>query len=309
MVFTPEQPAALDDEVLFQSAGVLPGLNAIGDHIVASAQSDRSPSMTFLVSGGFGTGKSSALGYLRGYIGERLTSDVIFAEYKASSYDDKPIAVRSILIYQLVRALDSSEPGRYPVDELIQALTPDTSDALVGFSPESQAMIDRLRLIQAIERGATAAPVLEEWFRHFADRREHRPVTVGLIDDLDRCSYGFTAAVLQATNHWSWLPNHFFLIACGEEHLEKSLATEFPTMAAAVDSGLRKYIHHSVRLPEKLIDRPHSARLVQRVLSEVGAKPDLVQRLAAAVAEASTRPAATDSTRATRRSSLVPDAA
>ncbi|HZN14469.1 MAG TPA: P-loop NTPase fold protein [Acidimicrobiales bacterium] len=281
MVFSPEQPALYKHDVLFERAGLLPGLQAIGNHIVSSA-STPSQSMSFLVSGAYGTGKSSALQYLKGYIRERLEDKVIIAEYIASAFQARPEQARATLIYQLVQALADSAEAKYPIRALVQALKPDqpSTDHL---DDSTRRVLDRLLLIRAIEESATAAPILEGWFRQFAYDGESHPSTVVLVDDLDRCTFEFTAAVLQATNHWAFLPNHFFVIACSEQHLERSLAVMYPTMAEQTDSGLRKYVHHTVRLPERILNRAHAAALVAAILEQLQLSDELTTRLVDAI--------------------------
>lgn len=267
--FVEEQPVGKKGDVLFSKNPALRArLNKVAEHIVSAAiDSAPVPSMTFLAAGGWGTGKSSALRYLREVIEEQAPGRVLFAEYSSPLYQGIPTGARASLIYVLIRALDESTNGgdesptttSGPTDLLIRTLLsdrfPQYPDGIRQEDREHLRVVqDQLLLIEALEHSTRTGVVLEHWLEEYTRRTGHRQplTTVILVDDLDRCSPEFAKELLIATNFWSRLDNHFFIIAADEDRLHEVLQEHSDYGASSPERGLKKYVHVAVSLPSQI---------------------------------------------------------
>jgi hypothetical protein len=266
-LFIAEQPVGAEDDILFRANPViLTQLRQIADHIVQSAAEEGpSPSMTFLASGDWGSGKSSALRYIKDTVLEANIEQIIFAEYHAPIYAAHAASARATLMYVMLRALDrfvvgGSVPAQVPTDALVRALLDDRDrpmihdlGALAGAVTDGPPVQDQLLLIEALERSTRAGAVIEHWLGEYRRRSrlcDRKLTTVVQIDDLDRCEPEFATRLLAATDYWAKLDDQFFVIAADQERLRAAVSNH--STANAADTGLQKYVHVAVTLPTNI---------------------------------------------------------
>ncbi|MGO9958592.1 MAG: P-loop NTPase fold protein, partial [Solirubrobacteraceae bacterium] len=86
-LFIAEEPVGANADVIFSGNPLGRQLTRIAHHIIqASRGTAPSPSITFLVSGSWGSGKSSALRYIRDAIQTAVPDEIVFASYPAPLY-------------------------------------------------------------------------------------------------------------------------------------------------------------------------------------------------------------------------------
>jgi hypothetical protein len=274
-----ERPVGLTEggQLFEATEGLRRGLDRVGDHIVAALDAPGSQSMTFLLSGVWGVGKSSALGYIVEYVNRKAQSDdVIFVWYNAPQYAARPDRARATLLYEVVMALQHHAFARSAIDLLINTLAADLDLTFPGLDERSATAARRMRvqraLAQALDDSVDVGPMLEQWLRGFLTDNVagRRLTTVVLVDDLDRCSSTeFVKELLVATQHWSKVANHFFLIGADEQRVRSALDEHLPDAHHSPDSGLAKYVHVTIKLPAEIPSRTHAARLFGSYLDKV----------------------------------------
>ncbi len=161
------------------------------------------------------------------------------------------------------------------------------SEASVTLEDERE-MKETVELHYALRQLAPAPPLLEKWITEISRKlaAPARGEAVGgsgagghqshlhvvFIDDLDRCSQGFTAQLLAATTFWSRVENLFFVIAASEEHLLNSLKANLPLGARGAKEALEKYVHLSVEVPPLLMSSDEVAGYLEKLIDEI--RPD-----------------------------------
>jgi hypothetical protein len=282
--YEPERPVDMDcGQGLFGATnGLREKLDTVGDQIVASALAgDSRGSMTFLLSGRWGTGKSSALRYIWDYVSRKIQDRVVFARYVAPLYEDRPNGARAGLLFEVMLALQERAGDRAAaVNELAEfAIKFFLKDYVPGMlehdSGVDRASVGRLQtqrlLAEAVADSVNSGVILETWLAQYRALTEDEKIsTVLLIDDLDRCnSTRFIKEVLVATDYWSELPNHFFVIAADDAKIRQALAEHLVDAPTSADRGLAKYVHVTVRLPGTIPTREAAATLFRTYLTRV----------------------------------------
>lgn len=245
-MFIPQSPA--ESDVLFASVpGFLANLDMIADHIAEpSVTGNSSRPMTFAIYGQWGAGKSTALRQLQALAEHRVADSggmVSRSHYSAPVWQSINNA-QATLAYTILRDLDKDAVFRLVRDEASQIAMPGDDD-----DSESRAFF---RLAEAFRE----APALyQQWMRSISTelkRRKHPHVV--FVDDLDRCSIDFTAAVLAATTFWDTPGqiNLFFVLAASEQHLLDALSANLPLGTHTPAQALEKYVHLSVTVPPML---------------------------------------------------------
>jgi hypothetical protein len=280
--FEAEQPVGFDDGGdLFQATETLRHqLDKVARHILAARKGDARPdshgAMVFLVSGPWGSGKSSALRYIQDYVAAEAGGDVAFAWYRAPLYQANPGAVRASLLFEVITALQRRPPGTHagpdPATLAYRELTGKDFTFPPGMPKEQALPILTQRLLaQALDSSINAGTVVEAWLARYQTLTSDPPLTtVLLVDDLDRCdSTKFVKELLVATNYWSDIPNHFFILAADESRVRHALGEHVVGAPESPDHGLAKYVHLSVRLPATIPSREHAISLFRRYLGNV----------------------------------------
>ncbi len=139
---------------------------------------------------------------------------------------------------------------------------------------------NRVLLTEALEHSTRAGVILEHWLSEYRARRgQDNPTTVVFVDDLDRCSTTFATQVLAATNYWSQLPGHFFILGAEEERLKDALGEHMDREAGAPDRGLRKYVHVTVELSPTVAGVKGGRRLFSDLLERIALDDNLREEL------------------------------
>lgn len=278
--FEEERPVGRDGAALFGATdGLLGRLDRIADGIVGAAlgPAPTSRSITFLVSGDWGTGKSSALRYIEDRVADELTSrgisgrdaPVVFVWYRAPQHAGH--SARASLLYEMVVAIQHLHEDLTEV--LMQALRvePIPFDALdPDLQGPADAVATRLGLANGLTGAVDAGPALELWLKQYLATRRRRLTTVVFIDDLDRCnSSEFVKDVLVATQHWGEAANHFFVIGADEGRVRASLREHLAEAKRSPDGGLSKYVHVSLALPPVIPGFGDGVALVRGYLDRV----------------------------------------
>lgn len=292
-LYQQERPAGEQAARLFETIpGLLDQLNRIVEQVVTSAhQPDEARSITFLVSGDWGAGKSTALEYIEWAVRRatgpsRLLGGTVFTWYHAPLFENHDAGARATLLLEVVKTLSDHRRAEMrrrdqeprPDDEsypdiatfLLNALEIEAFEPSADVDPEDRrgvALLNRtLRLSRHLTDEAVAGLALEHWLpRYHEETAAPRLTTVVLIEDLDRCnSSEFIKDVLVATRHWARATNHYFVIAADEARVRKALAGELPSADTAPDGGLGKYVHVRVRIPAEIPDISEGARMLFR---------------------------------------------
>ncbi len=278
--FEEERPVGRDGAALFGATdGLLGRLDRIADGVVSAAlgQAPTSRSITFLISGDWGTGKSSALRYIEDRVADELTSrgisgkdtPVVFVWYRAPQHAGH--SARASLLYEMVVAIQQLHVDLTEV--LMQALgvEPIQFETLdPDLQGHADAMATRLGLANGLNGAVDAGPALELWLKQYLATRGRRLTTVVFIDDLDRCnSSEFVKDVLVATQHWGEAGNHFFVIGADEGRVRASLREHLAEAKRSPDDGLSKYVHVSIALPPVIPGFGDGVSLVRSYLERV----------------------------------------
>jgi hypothetical protein len=277
-----ERPVGLEGVHLLEATqGLRDRLDRVCNHIVeAATEASSQRAMTFLVAGAWGTGKSSALKYLEEKVTESAGREVVFARYQAPLYEASPGSVRASLLFEVIMALQD-RPGTAnglakvgPGELVIRAILGNDQGPLhqdADIRQELGRIYTQRLLAEALNNSVAAGMVLEHWLTRYRElTSDPKVTTVLLVDDLDRCkSTEFIKEVLVATNYWSYLTNHFFVLAADEARIRQALAEHLVAAPTAPDHGLAKYVHVTVNLPDVIPKGQAAAKLFRSYLNQV----------------------------------------
>ncbi|MGQ0718037.1 MAG: P-loop NTPase fold protein [Pseudonocardiales bacterium] len=259
--FSPQLPVGFEDAIALYGPHreFRAGLESIADHIAHEGEP-----MTFALYGAWGTGKSTALEYLKGLIRQR-NDKVTFSQYEAPLWARYPDE-RSTLALQILRGAGQGMPAT--VATMLGGFLKYDKRALGGQSqPDDYDLATSLALLDVLASVPHAPPVIEEWIRRHITRSGSIRHVV-MLDDLDRCDLDFAARLLKATSHWTTGNDHstaagyqkhrasiYFVLACREDFLVASQGHE---ETKEPQQWLEKYVHVAITVP-KLLRRPTDA--------------------------------------------------
>lgn len=282
--FVTPGPTDPEYEVLFGTRpDFLLNLQSIAAHIGRRADGvpvgPSANSMTFAIYGRWGTGKSTALRYIRWLIAQAADdgdAPATYSTYEAPLWE-RHGDPRASLALQIIR----SAP-----EDVLAKITHILADirgvALPSSLARDDAIFDLKSSIDFLDTLATftsAPPVLEGWLRdsfrksgNQADDHTDSAMHVVFVDDLDRCGSEFVVRLLSAMTYWSNAPglDVYFVIAASREHLLHSLAESDLSLGPRTpQEALEKHVHLSVEMPDLLTTSEEVGRFMQNLVQQV----------------------------------------
>lgn len=281
----PEVPRYIEEDIpvgrveataLFDSTvGLIPRLARIGDQILASAARPDVRGTTWTVTGPWGTGKSTALRYVRECILDAVGDQPppIFVDFPAPLYAQGSARAGLMLETYLAAEQWLHDHLGDSLGEGPQSVTSTAIDALRvqpgSMAGHFDAEVARLKaqgeLADALRRSIDAGLTFEQRLPEIIRAKTGlTPPTVILIDDLDRpTDSAYVRDVLVAANYWTQLANHFVVIAADEDRIRAALAEQLGPANGAADAGLSKYVQVTVRLPPAIVSPAAAAALLR----------------------------------------------
>lgn len=217
------------------------------DNVVQSVtRTDPNPlgqSLCFALHGRWGSGKSTALRYIKDGAARALGTDRI-VNLEAPLWEGRASA-RAVVAYAVARTAG--------IPDLVPTATMTFERAVGRTRQATQPDQDHelylaLRFFAAFDSGAGSGPVLEEWL---VKQIAAGSPGVVLIDDLDRCHTLFTAEILQATAFWTTLGEGKvnFVLASDRDHLCDSMSVIPSAQEIAPELALQKYVQVHIDVP------------------------------------------------------------
>lgn len=257
--FVPQQAAGAHAVTLFGTrTDFQRALERVVEHITTAICREREvvPAMTFALHAPWGSGKSTALDFIQhlvlAKVGERAV--VRFGRLEASRWH-RGVDARSALAYTVARAFaGQNAESAAALLTLVTNLSAEDGGRLPAAGRGAQLAMTTA-LVRLLDGPAGTTPMLEDWLA--AEVSADNSWYVILIDDVDRSSPEFTAALLQACTHWATNDGgadgrlgsrFFFIVASGEEHLLEAME-HVPGGRDRPQEALQKYVQLRVDLP------------------------------------------------------------
>lgn len=259
-----------------------------GDNVGSSPQvtldtSNSAGSLTFAVHGPWGSGKTSFIRMAINLAKEKLTAHrkldrFIETWYNASMYEGAKLSPRATLARNVLLALANDDRERAiilfseRVDNIGVKISEKLNNQKSHMTPiewanyvnsELERISERLSDVVGFDRLLEAELLGKP---EGLSPAEQQKVMVVVIDDLDRCSPEFSAAMLEVIQQWSNVNNLFFVLAVAREVLNEVIAQRYkwPELDTRTEVALEKYVQHSVEIPE--LPSPILASYIRNIL-------------------------------------------
>lgn len=229
----------------------------------AEAIVGKSGALTFAVYGPWGSGKTSFLKMVQGEV-ENLKSDqqIVFCWYEAKKYEPAGNAAKT-LAQRILRTLGGEDYET--AAQLYQSFVTEMLGPAVSLDwlkkGEYTGSLTPYEWVEKLGERAAGLADLDLWLEsHLAGKG---PTGTGqrkmvlMVDDLDRCSSGFIADVMDTVQRLGAVRGLFVIIGADREKLWPAIEARHPDSRGA-QWVLEKYIQCSVDLPpldDKLLSR------------------------------------------------------
>lgn len=242
--------------------------------------------IVYAVYGSWGSGKTSIARIIEDEVGRMHAAapdskPVVFSWYYASAYQNTGDVMKTLSLriwLDLARATPGSEPMNNVVDtyrEYLKAL---------NMQPVESASQDP-RHYEMLEALAERTGRLTEFGYLLRDELAGVGYTGGtqrklvlVIDDLDRCSPEFIAALLQALRRLTDIENLFVILLGDRDRVLSGIRLMYPeaqTDPLEAERALEKYVNYALTLPamDKVLLTSYVQRLIDQLVEQHGLMP------------------------------------